>query len=30
MLLLPRATLNTLMRLGGKIASFVPKSAKES
>ena len=30
MLLLPRATLTTLMRLGSKIASFVPKSAKET
>ncbi len=30
MLLLPRATLTTLMKLGSKIASVVPKSAKET
>ncbi len=30
MLLLPRGTLTTLMKLGSKITSFVPKSAKET
>jgi DNA-binding transcriptional regulator GbsR (MarR family) len=30
MMMLPRATLTALMKLGGKIASFVPKSAKEA
>ncbi len=30
MLLLPRTTLTTLMKLGSKIASLVPKSAKET
>ena len=30
MLLLPRPTLTTLMKLGSKIASVVPKSAKET
>jgi DNA-binding transcriptional regulator GbsR (MarR family) len=30
MLALPRSTVMTLMKLGAKIANFVPKAAKES